>query len=365
MKNYIFLVLFMLITMTGCVNVNQGTKDIMDVRIITDVHGREVQIPVEVTKIVPLGNAPRMISYLGLADMVVGIEECEITESPLQAYAYPYQADWHKLPICGTSAMGETAYYSEEIMLASPDVIICTFPADVADNLFSQTGIPVVCVSAGTLFGEDYDESLRIIGEVCGADVRAEMVIEYIRNCITDIERRCSDIDISDKPSILGAGATFKGGHSIDGVYVNYPVFEIIAANDVAAGITEQTGTIGVMVDREQILAWNPDILIFDSENMGLINEDYKKNPEYFNKLSAVKNDNLYTCPNSTWHWPNVEISLANSYYLGCILYPDKFADIDFEKKANEIFEFFIGEKDFLAVLKDYGAVYGKVTLGE
>ena len=94
MKNHIFLVLFMLITMTGCVNINQGTKDIMDVRIITDVHGREVQIPVEVTKIVPLGNAPRMISYLGLADMVVGIEECEITESPLQAYAYPYQGPY-------------------------------------------------------------------------------------------------------------------------------------------------------------------------------------------------------------------------------------------------------------------------------
>ena len=42
---------------------------------VTDALGREVEIPAEVTSIVPLGNTPRMIAYLGLADRVVGIEE--------------------------------------------------------------------------------------------------------------------------------------------------------------------------------------------------------------------------------------------------------------------------------------------------
>ena len=124
-------------------------------RTVTDALGREVEIPAEVTSIVPLGNTPRMIAYLGLADRVVGIEECEIAKSPIQAYAYSHAEEWSKLPNCGTNAMGETAYYPEQIMLAAPDVILSTDTADVADNLQSQTGIPVVCVSQGTLFAAD------------------------------------------------------------------------------------------------------------------------------------------------------------------------------------------------------------------
>ena len=40
--------------------------------------GREVEIPTTVNTIIPLGNAPRMITYLGLGDKAVGIENCEI-----------------------------------------------------------------------------------------------------------------------------------------------------------------------------------------------------------------------------------------------------------------------------------------------
>ena len=116
-------------------------------RTITDGVGRTVEIPATVETIVPLGNTPRMIVYLGLADRIVGIEECEIATSPIQAYAYPYAEAWSKLPNCGTNSMGETAYYPEEIMLAGPDVILCTDPADTADNLQTQTGIPVVSLS--------------------------------------------------------------------------------------------------------------------------------------------------------------------------------------------------------------------------
>ena len=47
------------------------------------------------------------------------------------------------------------------------------------------------------------------------------------------------------------------------------------------------------------------------------------------------------------------------------MLYPEAFADVDFEAKASEIFDAFLGEPDFLRVLTDYSLCYGKVTLGE
>ena len=368
----LLLLLALLLSLTACApkDQNSGQDDAPPpaggtaaTRTITDGAGRTVELPAEVTRIVPLGNTPRMITYLGLADRAVGIEACEIASSPLQAYAYVNLEAWSALPNCGTNAMGETAYYPEEIMLAAPDVILTTDPADAADNLQSQTGIPVVAVSQGTLFGEDYNESLRILGEVCGVSDRAEAVIQFLDDCLGDLARRTAGA--GETPTVLGAGATFKGSHSIDGVYTNYPVFQILSANDVAREVAGQTGASGVMVDREQILTWDPEIIFFDSGSMELLRTDYAENPGYFQQLQAVREGRLYQWPNSTWHWSNVEIPLVSAYYTGTLLYPEAFADVDFSAKASEIFDFFLGQPDYLRVLESAGAGYGSVTLGE
>ena len=369
----LLLALAMVFALAACgkqQDANDKTDDSADTtepttRVITDALGRQVEIPAEVKKIVPLGNTPRMISYLGLADIVVGIEECEIATSPIQAYAYPHVEKWSTLPNCGTNAMGETAYYPEQIMLANPDVILTTDNADVADNLQTQIGLPVVCVDQGSLFAESYEQSLRILADVCGVSDRAETIISYINSCLEDLAARSADIDISEKPTVLAAGATFKGGHSIDGVYTNYAVFEILEANDVAEEIAGQKGSSGVMVEKEQILAWDPEIIFFDSGSMGLVRADYAENPGYFEQLQAVRNGELYQWPNSTWHWSNVEIPLVSAYYVGCMLYPERFADVDFEAKASEIFDMFLGEPNYLEIINASGSGYGKVTLGE
>ena len=332
-------------------------------RTVTDALGREVEIPSVVDAIVPLGNAPRMVAYLGVADMVVGIGECETADSPIKAYAYVNEKNWSGLPNCGTDAMGETAYYPEEIITAAPDVILCTYTEDAANDIQKQTGIPVVAVSQGTLFDEDYDEALRILGEVCGVSDRAEELIAYIKQCLEDLETRTESIPDENKPSVLGAAATFKGSHGIEGVYSNYPVFAEIAAKDMAVGISDTVG--GLLVDKEQILSWNPDMIFLDYSGVELVREDYAENPDYYQQLKAFTDGNVYQWPNSTWHWSNVEIPLVSAYYTAMLLYPDAFSDVDFEEKASEIFDMFLGEPDYLSVLEDAGAGYGKVTFGE
>lgn len=343
--------------------INVDSKQENSSRKITDAVGREIEIPNDVQKIVPLGNTPRMITYLGLAKKVVGIGECEITENRMHAYAFVNKETWKDLPNCGTDAMGETAYYPEEIILAAPDVILCTYTSDVADDIQTKTGIPTVSVPQGTLFGEDYEVALRMLGDVCGVSERAEEVIAFINNCLEDLKNRTANIPDENKPTVLVAGATFKGSHSIDGVYTNYSVFKTLSANDVAIGLEGQTGSSGVMVDKEQIITWDPDMIFFDAGSMELVRTDYAENPGYFEQLKAVKNGEIYQWPNSTWHWSNVEIPLVSAYYTGQLLYPDKFSDMSFEKKAGEIFEFFLNDVDYLAKLEEVGAGYGKITL--
>lgn len=341
----------------------ESTGSEMETKTITDALGREVTVPATVEKIIPLGNTPRMITYLGLADKVVGIGDCEIAESPLQAYAYVNRELWKDLPIVGSDSMGETSYYPEELIQAAPDVIICTYGLDTVQDIERQTGLPVVAVTDASLFTPEYEDSLRILGEVCGVSERAEAVVEFINTCIADLRARTENIPDDDKPSILAAAATFKGSHGIEGVYSNYAVFDVISVNDVTRGMTDTGVAGGLLVDKEQILAWDADLIFLDYSGVELVRQDMAENPDFYTQLRAFRNGNVYQCPNSTWHWSNVEIPLVSAYYMGSMLYPEAFADVDFEAKAAEIFEFFLGQPDYLNTLAEAGAGYMKLDL--
>ncbi|MBM7409217.1 hypothetical protein [Methanococcus maripaludis] len=75
-----------------------------------------------------------------------------------------------------------------------------------------------------------------------------------------------------------------------------------------------------------------------------MINEDYEKNPEYYESLSAFKNGDVYLIYRYKSYMVDYGTVLANTYYIGTVLYPEEFSDIDPEDKADEIYEFLVGE---------------------
>jgi iron complex transport system substrate-binding protein len=336
-----------------------------ETRVVTDALGREVEIPAEVNKIVALSNVPRMVVYLGLADRVVGYSGTDPESvTPLTAYAYVTKDIWANVPIVGTDAGGNTDYYPEEILAAKPDVILCCYTEDVVKDLETQTGIPVISVAQGNLFEDDFDQSLRIIGEVCGVEDRAEEVISYIHSCLTDLNKRTSDIADADKPIALSAAATFKGVHGIEGVRIKDQVFTAVNAVNIAAQDTADNNSTAVEVDKEQILAWNPDYIFCDYGGVQLVKQDAEANPDFYAQLKAYNDGHIYQYPSSTSYYSNVEIPLANCYFVGSVLYPEQFADVDLNAKANEIFKFFLGVDDYMSVLNEYGASYGPIDFG-
>jgi iron complex transport system substrate-binding protein len=363
-RKFIMVILTLVLAASTFIGCGTGEGNGADTtRTITDAAGRTVEIPAKVERIVPLGNAPRMITYLGLANKVVGYSGSDPAKvTPVTAYAYANREVWADIPIVGTDSAGATAYYAEEIISVHPDVILCTYTGELADEIQTKTGTPVIVVPQGTLFGEDYEQALRLIADVCGAEERAEEVITYINDCLADLSNRASAVSDTDKPSVLGAAATFKGAHGIDGVYCKSAVLGAILANDVTEGLSDKAS--GVLIDKEQIIGWNPQYIFFDSGGVGLVQADYKEIPEFYAQLIAVENGNLYQYPSSTSYYSNVEIPIVNAYYVASILYPEQFKDIDFEAKANEIFKFFLGVDDYLDNLEAVGAGYCKVTLG-
>ena len=348
--------------MAGCSSENDSETETTEstdsgTRTITDGVGRTVEIPTNVERIVTLGNGARLITYLGLADKVVGYGGMDPSSvTPVTAYAYVNRDLWADVSRVGTDAGGATDYYPEEIIAVQPDVILTTYDSALADEIQTKTGVPTVSVAMGTLFEEDYEQSLRVLADACGVPERAEEVITYINTSLDDLATRTADIPDEDKPTVMTAAVSFKGRHGIEGVGVNSAIFRAIAANDVSRGIAERSG--GMEVDREQILVWDPQIIFLDSGGMQLVRQDYAENPDFYALLQAFQTGNVYQTPSATSYYSNLEIPLANAYHIASILYPEQFQDIDVYEKTNEIFKFFLGVDGFVDVLNDAGLGY-------
>ena len=77
-----------------------------------------------------------------------------------------------------------------------------------------------------------------------------------------------------------------------------------------------------VIIDKEQIISWDPDYIFLDSGGVALVMQDYAERPDYYALLKAYNEGHIYQYPSSTAYYDNMEISLANCYYVGSILYP-------------------------------------------
>lgn len=361
----------LILVLVGCGGTNNSTNNTSDstsdpsqteegTRTITDSTGRAVTIPETVESIVCVNvGALRYTCYMQAQDLVVGVEDYEQEPTMSRLYNYVNFEQFSSLPVIGSN--GE--HYPEAIISANPDVIIMSAAESKdADDLQDKTGIPVVVVpGSDTTLDDNAYETIRLMGEVYGKEDRAEELTNYLDSVKADLETRTADIPDADKPTVYVGGVSFKGHHGFEGTEANYGPFVLIHANNLA----DTTGQSGAFdIDTEQVLAWDPDVIFLDFNGMALINEDYAKNPDFYQGLTAVREGRVYSQISFRSSASNLETALADAYYAATILYPEQFADIDPVEKAGEIFTALLGTNPY-EDLKEAGYEFRPIQLGE
>ena len=289
----------------------------------------------------------------------MGVEDYEAKQAISRLYNYVNFDKFKDLPVIGTN--GEP--YTEQIINVGPDVIVMSKSASVeADDLQKKTGTPVVVVpgSDTTLDAATY-ETIRIMGELYGRQDRATELTAYLQALQKDLDDRTKNIPDSEKPSVYVGGVSFKGHHGFEGTEAGYGPFALIHAKNLA-DTTGQNGAFNI--DLEQVLAWDPDVIFVDFNGMGFIKEDYAKNPDYYNALTAVQEGKVYSQISFRSSAANLETALADAYYAACVIYPEQFADVDPVAKAGEIFGKLLGVNPY-DELKENGYEFRPIKIGE
>ncbi len=339
----------------GCISTPTTTSNETPHTItITDAFGREVTIPDNPQKIAVSGSGSmRYFVYLDLdLDRIVAVDYQDSSlftrENELRPYLLANPEIKNRAELGSAMAVVD----NEKLLASGAEVLFMggasSSRIEVADEITAKTGIPVVMFYVGDYVtkGDQIRETLRMLGKILHEDARAEEIITYFGSVEEDVKNRVANVTESEKPTVYICGVSYNGAHGADGTDPNYLPFTLLGAKNVASGIGETSQTGYAKVAKEQILAWDPDMIFVDLGTLtaaeGGALAEFRNDPSY-EGLSAVKNGEVYAVNPHTSMNVNHETSLANAYYIGKVLYPEQFADIDPAAKADEIYEFVVG----------------------
>lgn len=346
---------------------------------VKDAWDREVVIPENVTKVICSGpGCLRYLVYLQAQeqDLVVGVDSVEQKKTRFDAR--PYSIAHPELR--EKSLFGEfRGFDNPELIVAldpAPQVIFKTYASRGHDpvELQKKTGIPVVVLEHGQLGvgKKQMDETLMLMGRIIGQEQRAKEVIAFFDDAIEDLRKRTADIPEEKRPTCYVGGIAYSGPHGISSTEPAYPPFVFLNAKNIAGDPSKssadqlQQTTFSI----ESLVSMDPDKIFVDLSTLqggAEVNGLYQIRDEaVFQVLSAVEKGEIYGVLPYNWYSQNHGSILADAYFIGKVLYPDRFKDIDPVKKADEIYTFLVGKPVFEKMNKAFGGmVFQKIDLSK
>ena len=300
-------------------------------RVFTDSTGREVTVDQEISRIAVTGPLGQIVVFAIAPDMLVGIPGAWNPEA--KAFL---DEQYYSLPVLGQLYGGKGDLNLEELLKAAPQVVIdIGEPKDSIaqdmDALTEQTGIPFVHISA---YLEHMDETYTMLGELLGLEEEAGVLAE---TCERIYSRAVEMMQGVEKVNMLYA--TGENGLNVlaNGGY-HSGVIDMMANNVAVVENVSSKGT-GNEVDMEQILNWNPDVIVFSENSI----YDTVGDDPVWQSVSAIESGRYYEVPFGPYNWigqPPAVQRLLGMMWLGKLLYPEA-ATYDLYDEVAQYYQLF------------------------
>lgn len=303
--------------------------------IFTDSTGREVELPREITRAASAGPLANVMIYGVKPEVLVGWSSAP-SES---AKKYIDEVYWD-LPEYGKLYGNSDDFNREALMASDPQVIIDVgewdedYKTDL-DELQEQLGIPVILIECNL---EQNPSAYRLMGEVLGEEARGEELGAYCEEVLNDALEKAASIPEADRKTIYYAEGETGLSTILSGT-IHAQIFELIGAEIVVDANDAQVQQGGGEVSLEQVLAWEPDVIMFVKGSIfDTVSEDAS-----WAALTAISSDNYYEIPTEPYNWlgrPPGPNRMVGVRWLGNLIYPDVF-DYDIEQEVKDFYSLF------------------------
>lgn len=293
---------------------------------VTDQIGREVTIETEPQTLVSgYYISTSLLVTLGLTDRLVGIE-AKADSRPIYSLAAPTLLE---LPSVGTAK----EFDLEGCAALQPDLVIV--PAKLKDQIpaMEELGLTVLAVRP-----EDETallDAVELLGTATGTQEKADELQSYYT---TQLESLSETLAGCETPSVYmaGVGSVLRAAGS--GMYQDTLITRAGGVNAAA----ELTDSSWADISYEQLLAWNPDVILLAAESEYTVNDVL--NDENLASLTAVSNQAVYQIPDAFEAWDSpVPGCILGTLWTASTLHPELYAPETFQAEVTDFYETFYG----------------------
>ena len=331
MKKYLCLVLT-LVLLSGCAAPAAQPPETMD---YTDDLGRSVSVPQEAQRIAITGPLSQVYILPLAGDLLVGV----CNEFTGDAAKYLPEDIFSKTEI-GQLYGGKGEMDLEALLSAAPEIVLdIGEPKDSMagdlNALQEQTGIPFVHINATVRTAPD---AYRELGRLLGREEKAEELASWLETTYANITAMMERVDADGARVRVLYCLGDKGTNVIAEGSFHAETINLMADNLAKLDDVVSKGT-GNEVDLEQLLLWDPDVILFAPDScFDAIADD----PQW-QSLRAVAEGRCYETPCGPYGWlsspPAVQRYLG-MLWLGELLYPD-YTEYDLQEEVTAYYKLF------------------------
>lgn len=303
-------------------------------RVFVDSAGRQVILPASVNRIAPSGQLAQIVLYSLCPLKLIGW-----SSKPGDALKTYLPEPMQNLPVFGQFYGRNVSLNLEALIAAKPDVIIDIGERKAAiredmDSISAQTGIPVVFIEA-TL--DTMGKAYEMLGSLTGMESKAGELASYARETVEEAKRSSSAIGYEKRVHVYYAEGN-NGLMTDPSGSIHADVIDLVGAVNVA-DIALGGGAGMNPVSMEQVMLWQPDVILFAP---GSAYEAAAADP-LWQELTAMKKGRYYEIPGEPYNWlgrPPAVNRLLGVKWLGSLLYPDVYK-YDMVAEAQKFFKLF------------------------
>ncbi|MDR1496085.1 MAG: ABC transporter substrate-binding protein [Clostridiales Family XIII bacterium] len=328
------------LSFAGCGSAKAAADSlILGKRVVTDDAGREVEIPTaDNIKSVFFTSALAQVYITCLSPDLLGGTASKFDESQLRFLPEGIE----KLPYLGTihnnGEIDRESLLTEDIdiMFSISGVGLTRQNISEAESLQAQTGIPCVLVDGSFT---KIPQAFRFLGDILDRKERAEELATYCEKSYNAVRSVVEGIPEEERITVYYA----EGPEGLQTEpETSQHMLGFLEAGAVGAAKCEETYGGGMTdVSLEQVLEWDPEVIIaWDTNIRGGAYEDILTNPNW-QEIEAVKNRRVYAMPNEPWAWcdrpPGVN-RIIGIHWIANLLYSDIY-DVDMLDVVREFFK--------------------------
>ena len=294
---------------------------------ITDMAGKQVEVPTN-----PTAYADGWYAHNEVTIMLTGAKGLVATHCDPKKFPWMYK-------VCpnmskATSTFGDDFNF-EDLSTLNPQVIFDS--KDALRDKAKEVGIPVINCNFQTY--EEMKKSIAMTAKVFGGDDAPTIAEKYnaeLDQAVKDVKAKTDGLSNDQRPTVMHGNSVYTLNLDGTGTIIDEWIKTAGARNAVD---TSTKGNAKAQFTMEQILTWNPDVIITGKAGEA---EKILNDPNWAS-IKAVQNRKVYVNPKGVFGWDRYGVEeLLQVQWVSALLHPELFPDLKIEEKVKTFYKTYL-----------------------